>query len=28
MSININNQNLDRVQLGIAISTDHRKKAK
>jgi hypothetical protein len=26
MSININNQNLDRIQLGIAISTDHRKK--
>lgn len=24
MSININNQNLDRIQLGIAISTDHR----
>ncbi|CAL2082139.1 DUF2490 domain-containing protein [Tenacibaculum sp. 190524A05c] len=28
MSININNQNLDRIQLGIAISTDHRKKKK
>jgi len=27
MSINVNNQNLDRIQLGIAISTDHRKKS-
>ncbi len=28
MSINFNSQNLDRIQLGIAISTDHRKKKK
>ncbi len=26
MSINANHQNFDRIQLGIAISTDHRKK--